>query len=440
MGSSRWYTIHKGAVIAAFVCWFAAIALGTELLFAAGGLAFMLAGVSAIAGGRSLIGAMRAGDVEVFWRSERLNDVQPGARAAHAWFSGLFVFFFGVLAVGMALQMMRQARLQARRAELQLQRGVVEWRPQRLSLVGGRHGWFDALALREGNVCYAASKRVIVEALLHCEAFPQTEYLGNLRVQKLALTRNHVLWASDGRVGAVRVDRRGLDPSGNWSQSGVPRTFASESDWVVWDDRSKLSRVVLPAPVDARRLAPTERVDPQRTDVGLPEDGPIVLAAHRQQVGFGPTSGCSFAWLDLSSGRRRCVLSGSAAPLALDQRGPEVTLALADGRLVRINGERVEPLGRLDDDALAVTATDHGAFVVARRGVYRVARGGGRVEQIYSHLLDDCPAAGLLGDRFAWQLGSGLMSIRRDATPLAPYELPSDDEGLFHRIFRFLAH
>lgn len=406
------YSVHKWALAVGAVLWLGGI-IATKLLIIAGGaVAFIVAGVTAMVGGRSLMSGITIGGWGRGWSEQELAEMGPVRRFVHAQLTGGVLVLLGVSALGVAGQWLRNDQLRKRRGELEKARGVATWQPEMKpeALTFGAHGWFDALTIGSDGICYSASGIGLVSAQLRCTAAVQPLWLGGRSVRRMQLSADRLLWASETNVGMVKSSTT-LTPVGQWRAQGLPRALAGTPRWAAWDEGSAV--LVAALHVDGTR----------RFDVGLLPEGRVILAGVAERLLFGPTADCPLNAMDVDTHQQQCLMPAAKRPVAVEVAAAQVALAFEDGELFTLSGSTSQRWGNVRSP-LALSVVQSSLFVVASDAVYRIRRPGAAAEPLFAQALDQCDAVGPFGDLLAWRFGRELMVIRRDAQPLEPFELP----------------
>jgi hypothetical protein len=408
------FAAHKLALVVGFALWVIGIFAGQFWIVAVGGLALIVAGVAAIVGGRSVITSVTVGGGGWSWSQREISEMSPARRTLHAIVTGTVLILLGVAALGMLALSVRNDWLRKRHEALDKERGASTWRPElaRAFAGVGRYGWYDALAIGGGRICYSAAGVGIVEARVGCTSAREVVSLGNSIVRRLQLSGEQLLWAADSGVGVIQMSSTHLTELGSWQVEHAPRALAGTSRWFAWDEGSAVVVRELDG-AQARR----------QFEVDLPPQGRVVLAALGERLAVGPAKGCSLLAIELGTGRHECVLSGARRPRAADVADDRVALALEDGELLVVGDKGSTRWARVSSP-LAISLVGSVLFVVTSDGVYRVRAPGAAVEPLFAHTLRECEAAGAFGELLAWQFGSDVRVIRRDAAPLEPFERP----------------
>lgn len=409
------YAVHKWTLAVGAVLWLVGIIAAKVLVIAAGAMAFIVAGVAAMVGGRSLISGVTIGGWGREWSPQELAEMGPVRRFVHAQLTGGVLVLLGLAALGLAGRWLRNDQLRQRRGQLERARGVATWRPDQkpAAFTFGRHGWFDALAIANDRICYGASGIGIVSAQLHCTGVEQALWVGGSPVRRLQFSADRLLWASETGVGMVKSSST-LTPAGRWRAQAVPRALAGTPRWAAWDEGSAI--VVAELHVDGT----------QRFDVGLAPEGRVILAGLGDRVLFGPTADCPWKALDVGNHQQECLMPAAKRPVAVEVAAGQIALAVENGELFTFSGTVSQRWGQVAAP-LALSLVQSKLFVVARDAVYRIRSPGAAPEPIFAHALDECEAVGPFGDLLAWRFGREVMVIRRDAQPLEPFELSGAD-------------
>jgi hypothetical protein len=407
------YAVHKWALALGAGFWLVGIIATKLVLVAAGGVAFITSGVAAMVGGRSLANSITVGGGEREWSEQELAEMGPAARLEHALLTGAVLILLGVVGVGFVGLWLRNDWVRGRRAELEKARGASVWQPQMepATLTFGARGWYEALAIGGDRICYSTSGIAIVSAEMHCTAAPKSLWLGDHPVRRVQFSGAQLLWASEDRVGVIKVSTS-LSLLDQWRARGLPRALAGAERWVFWDEGG----AIVAAELDVKQT--------RRFDVGLASEGRIVLAGLGERLLFGPTADCPLKAMDLAGERQECLMPTAKRPVAIAAAAAQVVVAFEDGELFSISGSDSKRWGKVSSP-LAISLVESTLFVVTKDGVYRFRRPGATPEPLFAHSLDECEAAGAFGDLLAWQFGTEVRVIRRDAQPLEPFELPT---------------
>ena len=83
------FALHKLALGIGFALWLLGFLTAQLFLVGLGGIAFVISGIAAIVGGRSVIQSVNGGGAGSSWTDEELATMGPGARTGHAIVTGL---------------------------------------------------------------------------------------------------------------------------------------------------------------------------------------------------------------------------------------------------------------------------------------------------------------------------------------------------------------
>jgi hypothetical protein len=386
------YVVHKWMLALSFVLWLIGCIAGSLAFITAGAVASMVSGSSAILAGRSVVTGIGIGGHEQEWSERELAEMGPGQRAGHALLTGAVLILLGLAALGIVGLSVRQRWLAERRAALEEARGAAVWHPDLKAgpPTLGTHGWYDALAIADGRICYGASGGSF-GAEIRCTPRDRSYSLDGRVLRRLQFSGDRLLWASDESAGIV-TPANGLRAAvGRWKIQGQPRALAATRRWVAWEERGAIV---------AGQLNATQT---QRFEVNLAAQGRVVLAGLGERLLFGPAPGCALKSLVLDSGETQCVMPAARRPVAAFVTADQVALAFEDGELFTISDTESKRWGKVSAP-LALSLAGTRLFVVARDGVYRLSAAGAVAEALFAHALEQCEAVGPFGELLACYL------------------------------------